>query len=201
VSPSSQPLVERLYEAYYKVGGGGVRQGRGVGGRALQEAQLRVCSARGGAPYDACIKLHVLRGRGPGLCVTRLTVVSYPPVYSFAVCPSRHVPCLGIRHAPTHVHAHRLSTSCLPPSIPSHPPQLQAKLGAARERLEGGVDPASGRRLYHPVTGRGPSNRSPKASSLEAGLALYEKVGGRAGGRGWGRLARGGAVLGGWVCP
>ena len=42
-------------------------------------------------------------------------------------------------------------------ALPLPHPQLQAKLTEARAKLEGPVDPATGRPLYRPITGRGPS--------------------------------------------
>ena len=50
--------------------------------------------------------------------------------------------------------------------------QLQDKLAEARAKLEGPTDPATGRRLYAPQTGRAPA-AGRNAGSLPVGEYLY----------------------------
>jgi hypothetical protein len=50
-----------------------------------------------------------------------------------------------------------LNCARLAPRSRARGAQLQAKLAEARSRLAGPVDPATGRELYRPQTGRGPS--------------------------------------------
>jgi hypothetical protein len=71
--------------------------------------------------------------------------------------------------------------SCfLPPQPP--PSQLQNKLTEARAKLDGPVDPATGRPLYKPQTGRAPyyTRHAPEQGVGEYLYSLQmEKVGGR----------------------
>lgn len=49
------------------------------------------------------------------------------------------------------------------------------KLARAKEELHGSYDPATGRRLFHPITGRGPTDGSRNPTQLPVGEYLYER--------------------------
>jgi hypothetical protein len=51
--------------------------------------------------------------------------------------------------------------------------QLQNKLEEARQKLEGPIDPVTGRRLYHPEIGRGPQ-RLRNTGGMTVGEYLYQ---------------------------